>query len=139
MACGIPETICYFSGQCEYQNKSMTTSVADLNGDNVCFDIHANYRPDRQVKGGVMPFTIFGDIIPQEALQSNIYPPVIPFNVTGKRKWGKTRFHASGTVGLNKHKVNKVQIDIIVSSSSDIVDVEVSFPCEALLKQRIAR
>ena len=144
MVCGIPDNDpCFFSGQCEYQSSdgSLTSSSANLNGDNVCFDMHANYTPEQMKQGNVIPFTIKGTISPQSAIQGDTWPDTFPFSVSGTRKKGVKTFTASGTVGNPGFKVEDVQIDCNarLDDPDDIVDVRVWLPPQALRAQRIGR
>ena len=137
MVCDIPKNkICYFVGPCDYKSKSMAKSSAHLVGLNVCWTLHANYKPGREEMGGEIPFTITGDIMPQQ-LQPDIYPPVTRFKVTGTRIRDAKFFNASGQIG--DYTVKPFKILFNAKPSSNIVDIEVRLPSEALLAQRNAR
>ena len=136
MPCKIPVSdFCYFVGPCKYQSDSYRPSTAELHGTNVCYEMHANYNPLIDELGKQKYFTIDGQITP--TLQ-NGYPDFIKFEVSGTRTPGAKTFYASGTIG--KYFVERVRIDWKARpGSSDIVDVKVWLPCQALLANRKAK
>ena len=138
MVCKVPENdTCYFSGPCEYNSEgSLTVSSADLNGDNVCFDIHANYTPQQMKQGNTIKFKIDGTISPHASIP-DVYPPTFTFSVQGTRKYGEERFHATGNIG--KYADAKVQIDASAQGSEPdaIVLIKVTFPSKALIANRV--
>ena len=137
MVCKIPKDgLCYFEGLMEYQEGSKQMSTADLNGANVCLDMHVNYRPGQIKEGGLIPFTVSGLITPQ-LMNADTYPPFIPFNVTGTRVYGVKTFYASGTIG--KYPVKNIRIDCNARPGPDIVDIKVGLPCKALLTNKNAK
>ena len=139
-SCKIPKagSYCYFEGPCEYKSKTLTASVADLNGQNICFDMHATYQPKKMIQGNQIPFTIHGTITPQEQLQPDTWPKVIKFNVSGTRIKGEKTFYAQrGTV--EKYAVQeRIRIDTEARSTDPdaIVDITVWLPPKALLDNR---
>ena len=141
MTCRIPDSesrYCYFDGLCEYHGESMELSYADLDSSNCCFSLHANYKPGRLQRGGMIPFKIFGALTPQSILPDiDSYPDIIPFEVTGERKRGEEFFYASGTI--DKYTVKPFQIIATQKPGSKFVNIQVWLPSEALLAQRIAR
>ena len=93
MVCGVPDDApVYFSGPCEYNSEgSLTVSSANLNGDNVCFDIHANYAPEQKKQGNTIKFKIDGTISPHASIP-DVYPPTFTFSVSGTRKYVYNRW-----------------------------------------------
>ena len=138
MVCKIPEDgFCFFVGSCQHQAGILLPTTADLKGTNACFDIHADYRQGPQEGNGqIEPFIIVGTITPQNILPVTT-PDVINFKVTGKRKRGEKAFYASGKIG--KYTAAPFRIDCKARPSSDIVDIMVWLPSQALLANRVAK
>ena len=134
MVCKIPddpEEICYFKGPCEFNEGSLVSSTADLNGWNVCFNLHATYQPQLEGEGRIIPFTIAGQITPHDMNQDQ-WKKVINYSVSGTRLRGEKHFYVSaGTV--EKFAVTKnIRIDAKARPGTKIVDIKVWLPAGAL-------